>query len=259
MMEIVSRKMEKGDVQKLLEIYQKFAERYVGCIRRDLRYYRKFLRKQDDLRWVVLDKNNRLIGYVLGRYEKRRKRGRITEIVVDPHYDFSTVAKLLVEKLQSVFIEKNAAVIDAASIKNPFYAKVFPDLGFFDVKTDGVFMYTVLDVSKFLHEISPILATRLKNVEDWNGLIQIRCDEYNLLFRKDLEEVEEHFWTNMQPDCNIALDKDTLTRLLLGVVDVLNLYKTGKITIKAKFTDEKTEQILKALFPKPQFLALDYW
>ncbi len=71
--------------------------------------------------------------------------------------------------------------------------------------------------------------------------------------------MEEYFWTNVEVDCQIDLDKDTLAKLLLGVVDIMDAHETNKVTTETKLSNEKTKQLLKTLFPKNQFLALDYW
>jgi N-acetylglutamate synthase-like GNAT family acetyltransferase len=259
MTRIALRKMEKGDVQRLLDLYQRFAEQYVGCSRRDVEHYRKLLRKKSDLRWVALDENNKVIGYALGHYEKWAKRGNINRVVVDPDYDFTTVAKALVAKLQSILIQKGAAAIYVGVIRNPFYSEVFPDMGFLKFDTDGVFMYTLLDVTKFLHEITPIIAKRLKRIEGWSGLIQIQCGGHSLFLKKERGEVKEYFWTNVEVDCEVVLDEDTLVKLLLGAMDVMDAQEARRVIVRTNFDDKKSERLLRIIFSKNQFLALDYW
>ncbi|MBX5327164.1 MAG: GNAT family N-acetyltransferase [Candidatus Bathyarchaeia archaeon] len=58
---------------------------------------------------------------------------------------------------------KGAAVVYAAHIRNPYYPRIFSKLGFFDVETDGVFMYTVVDPAKFLKTSYPSSLTDLND------------------------------------------------------------------------------------------------
>lgn len=91
-------------------------------------------------------------------------------------------------------------MIYAGSIRNPAYAKVFPKLGFFDVEERGVFMYTILDVPKFLREISPITAKRLQQLKEWKGLLQLQCENHSIFFRKQNENIETLLWTSQKPN-----------------------------------------------------------
>ncbi len=258
-MQFQTRQMQLDDSEQLQEIYQRFILDYMGPVRHKLKVFRRMARKKDNLRWVALDEQGKIVGYILSTYVKGRRLGRINEIIVDPNYGFETVARLLVDKVCNILLEKGAAVIHAASIRNPHYPQIFPKLGFFDVETDGVFMFAITDVAKFLDEITPIITRRLKKMKDWNGWLQISCEENSRFFRKDNEDVRTFMWTNYDVDCKISLEADILANVLLGVIGVQEAWTKGKIKVKAELHKDKVKKLLVILFPKKQFLALDYW
>jgi len=206
-----------------------------------------------------LDGQGKIVGYISSTYVKGRRLGRINEIIVDPNYDFETVARLLVDKVYNIFLEKGAAVIHAASIRNPHYLQVFAKLGFFVMETDGTFMFAITDVAKFLDEIKPIIIRRLRRVHNWNGWLQMSCEEDNRFFRKDGEDVQSFMWTNHDVNCKISLKADVLAKVLLDAVDAQEAWAAGMIEVEATLRKDKVNELLAVLFPKKQFLALDYW
>jgi hypothetical protein len=216
-------------------------------------------KKKDNLRWVALGERERIIGYIMASYMKGRRLGRIHEIITAPEHDFTTVARRLVEKVHNILLEKGAAMIQVASIRNSYYPQIFPKLGFFNVETDGVFMYTIIDSAKFLDEISPIIANRLKQFKDWNGLLQITLEENNKYFKKDDENLQLLYSTNYNPDCKISLTSNALVSLLLGIVDMQRAWKDGLAKVETTLSHDKVSKLLTVLFPKQQFLAFDYW
>jgi hypothetical protein len=253
------RLMQPSDAEKLQRFYEQFVLNFAGSAKRQPRQFQNMVRKRDNLRWVALNEQGEITGYISAAYAKGRRTGRITEIIIDPKYDFQTVAGVLVDKIHSVFLEKGAAQIQAGTIQNPDYSKIFPKLSFWRIKTDGVFMYAITDVSRFLSEITPILVQRLKRLTDWNGLIRIACENHHRLFKKEGETVQALLSTNHLLDCDITLETGGLIRVLLGTIDVQNAWSEGLITVKTDLPKNKTTELLLTLFPKKQFLTFDYW
>ncbi len=258
-MQMRIREMKKEDAEQLLSVYSRFAKEYVGLASRDLKTYKRQLRRKENMGWVALNQKGNIIGYVTARFDKRKREARISEIVIDPDKDFEQIAKPLVNKAYKSLLEKKPAVISAGSIRNPHYAKIFPKLGFFDVEPSGVFMYAILDIPKFLTEISPILANRLKQLKQWNGLLQLECEEHSLFIRKRQDNIETLIWTNQTPDFKIALNLELLTKLLFGIANPTESFKTGQIKIETTLNEKGTSQILTSAFPKRQFLIMDFW
>ena len=226
---------------------------------RDIKTYKRLLRRKENLGWVALNQKSNIIGYVTARFDKRKREARIREIVINPNKDFEQIAKRLVDKAYKSLLEKKPAVISAGSIRNPSYAKIFPQLGFFDVESTGIFMYAILDIPKFLFEISLVLANRLKQLNQWNGLLQLECEEHSFFIKKQQENIETLIWTNQKPDLKITLNRSLLTRLLFRIANPVESFKTRQLKIETTLNEKETSQILTTFFPKRQFLIMDFW
>mgnify|MGYP001047062752 CR=1 FL=1 len=253
------RRMVRGDAEKLLKMCESFVQDYVGPLERNIKFYQRTARKKDNLLWVAANKKGQIVGYILAFYNKRRKMGIITEIVVDPSLDFVSVAKVLVEKVYCILVEKGAATIQALTMLNPKYSQIFPDMGFFRVEKQDVFMFATNNVPRFLDEVKPILATRLKKVQGWNGTLELRCDEHSIFYKKNGDEVQLYDWTNQDVDCRILIDEYTLASVLLGVTDGEAALINKKIQVETSLSKSKSKELLVNLFPKRQFLAFNFW
>jgi len=258
-MEITPRQATEEDAQQMLRVYDDFAKQFVGSASRTIRNFRTMLRKKDNINWVALDQQEQIIGYIHARLEKRLNRGEFREIVVHPKHAFEHVAKPLVEKVHSAFLEKKVSAITAGSIRNPAYEKLFPALGFFESESTNVFMYAVLNVQKFLNELSQVVINRLKHLEDWNGVTQIECEGHSLFVQKANEKVQPIVWTNQPVNLKITLPRELLIKLVFGTADPLELHKNGQLKVETTESPEKVNRLLKTLFPKAQFLIMDYW
>jgi hypothetical protein len=191
--------------------------------------------------------------------DKRMNRGDFQEIVVDPKYDYVEVAKPLVKKVSAVFMEKKVSCITAGSNRNPWYDKLFSESGFLDFDSVDVFMYGILDVQKFMSEVSPVFVNRLKQVNDWKGLAQIECDGHSVFLRRTEKAVETPVWTNEPVDLKVALSRDVLAKLIFGVLDSVELHRSGQLKVEVAENKAKTDRLLRVLFPKVGFLILDHW
>jgi hypothetical protein len=258
-MQLQVRQMLREDAKQLQSLFERFASEYVGPLARDIKFFRRAVRKKDELKWVALDQKEQIVGYVIASYDKRRRAGRINELVVDPKQDFSLAGKLLAEKAQSILIEKGAAVIRAYTMRNPGYLRVFPELGFLRIETSGLFMLAVNNVSRFLHEVEPIIVARLKRVQEWNGILELRCGESSVYFRKVGDDVQFIDWTNCDVDYKIAVGANTLGEILLGATQSEEALKDGRINVETSLSEEKAKELATLLFPKPQFLAVNFW
>jgi hypothetical protein len=253
------RQMVRGDAEQLLKISESFVQDYVGPLERNVKFYHRVARRKDGLRLVAINPKGQIAGYITASYFKGRRMGRINEIVVDSSLDFASVAGLLVEKVYNTIVEKGAATIQAPTMLNPKYAQIFPDMGFFKVETQDVFMFATNNVPRFLDEIKPIIANRLKKIQDWNGTLELKCGEHSIFFKKDGNKVHLYDWTNHDVDYRILMDEHTLAAVLLGVTEGETELKERNIQIETTFAKEKVKELLVNLFPKRQFLAFNFW
>lgn len=253
------REVRKEDAEQLLSIYCRFAKEYVGLVSRDIKTYRRILRRKENISWVALNQKGNIVGYVTARFDKRKREARIREIVVDPDKDFKQIAGLLVNKAYKSLLEKKPAVIHTGSIRNPHYAEIFPQLGFFDMESTGVFMYAILDIPKFLTEISPVLTNPIKRLKKWNGLLQLQCEEHSLFIKKQEGDIETLILTNQKADFRIMLSRGLLTELLFGIEESVESFRKGKLKVETALNEKETVQILATIFPKKEFLIMDFW
>lgn len=151
------------------------------------------------------------------------------------------------------------AAIIAGSVRNPAYEKLFPKLGFSEYESMDVFMYSVLNVQKFLNELSPVFAAHLKHLKKWNGTVQIECEGHSIFLEKVYENVQRIVWTSRPADLKVMLTSDLLSKLIFGTVDANEAYLTGQLKIEALRKKEVADQLLETLFPNKQFLIMDFW
>jgi len=253
------RTASRQDVEKMLQLYDSFMRDFVGSAARTSKPFVRMLRKNDNITYVALDAQDRIAGYVHAAFEKRNRTGEVREIVVDPRHDFKQVASLLIERVSADFKRKKVAAIVAASLRNPAYERIFPELGFMESESMGVFMYAILDSQKILDELQPVFAARLRGVEGWNGLAQIQCDERSLFLEKTTAGVHQIVWTNQPVDFKVGLSRTVLVKLIFGVADALECRKNGQLKMEMTASEAKAVKLLERLFPRNQFLTMDYW
>lgn len=258
-MDLRVRQATMGDKEQMLQLYSSYTKQFVGSASRTLKPYRRMLRRKDNINYVALDNQDRLAGYVWASFQEKDRAGEFREIIVDPKHDFEQVANCLIEKVNAVFAEKKAAVIFAGSVRNPAYEKIFPKLGFFESESMGVFMYAVLDVERLLNELKPVFENRLNKARNWKGLAAIECDEHSLCINKASEGARHVIWTNEPVDFKVKLSKAILTRLIFGVADPIECLENGEVTVESTVSREKTSILLRYLFPRSQFLMMDFW
>lgn len=253
------REAKREDIPELLSLYNQFTKTFVGSASRTLEDFRRFLRRKDNLNWVTIDEQKRIAGYARAHLEKRSNRGEFAEIIVNPSCDFEQVAKPLAEKIHSMFVKKKVLSITAGSIRNPEFEKIFPALGFFESESMGVFMYAILDTQKFLNEMQSTFTNRLKQLKEKSVLIQVECEGGSIFLQKTNETVQPFIFTNQPVDFKVALTREALTKLVFGIADSEESLKTGQIKVETNLSQQKSNHLLKTLFPRKQFLIMDYW
>jgi N-acetylglutamate synthase-like GNAT family acetyltransferase len=253
------RVASRQDIEEMLQLYSSFTRDFVGAAARTSKSFVRMLRKKDNINYVALNSQNRIVGYVHATLEKKNRTGEFREIIVDPKHDFEQVARLLIERVNADFSKRKVAAIIAASLRNPVYERIFPKLGFMESESKGVFMYAILDSQKLLNELQPVFAARLRGAEGWNGLAQIQCDEHSLFLEKTTAGVQQIVWTNQPVDFKVGLNGSILVKLIFGVADVLECRKNGQLKMETTAGEARAVKLLERLFPKSQFLTMDYW
>jgi len=258
-MQIQVREARKEDAQQMLDLYTDFAREFAGPASRTIKTYTRMLRRKERVNLIAFDERGKMVGYVSSRFEKRQREGRIDEIVVHPSHDFEQVAKPLVEASYNTLLKKKPAIIVARSLRNPQYEKIFPALGFLASESTDVFMYAILNTQRFLNELAPVFVSRLKKIEKWNGLTQIECEGHSLILSKTKENVEPLVWTNHHVDFKVILTRDTLTKLIFSVAGPLETLMSNNLRVETTVSQEFRNCLLRTLFPRRQFLIMDYW
>ena len=253
------RQMQPSDAEKLHRLYERFVLKFVGAAKRQPRRFQNVARRRDNLRWIALSEEAEIIGYIVATYLKGRRTGRIGEIIVDPECNFETVARVLVDKIHDVLLEKGAAQIQAFAMQDPSCSRIFPSLGFWHMRPDGVFMYAITNVEQFLGEIAPIIIKRLGRLTKWNGMLRIACENHHIQLKKDGETVQALSSANYPSDCDIIMNASCLIRVLLGAIEVQNALSEDLITVRTDLSAHETNKLLLTLFPRKEFLTFDYW
>lgn len=253
------RKATSLDKEQMLQLYSSHTKDFVGSASRTLKSYTKMLRRKDNIIYVALDNKDQFAGYVHASFEKKERAGEFREIIVDPKHNFEQVATCLIEKVNTDFAARKAAVVMAGSLRNPAYEKIFPRLGFFESASMGVFMYAVLDVDRFLNELKPVFENRLNEIKSWRGTVAIECDEHSLFLDKIGEAVRHVVWTNKPVDFKVKLSTAVLIRLIFGVADPVQCLNSEELKVESTTGIEQIRALLVHLFPRRQFLIMDFW
>lgn len=264
-MKIQLREARKEDIPRMLELYNKFSRQFVGVAYRDRRAFRLMLRKEDKsyptdlINWVAVEGGNHIIGYAHARFYRRSKWGDIIEIVVDAEEGFQEIAQKLIEKINDVLVKKKATVVTSYFVQTPAYEKIFADLDFFELKTNDIFMFSILDSRTLLMEIESIFLRRLERMKRWEGLVQIECEKNDIFIRRTKEGVETPVWTNQPIDLKITSELESLIQLVFGIMDPIETLKSNRIKVKTSLGQKERDRLLRSLFPEQQFLIMDYW
>ncbi len=258
-MKFTVRQAKAEDAVPMLRLYNRFTQQFVGSALRSIKPFRKMLRRKDNVSFVALDSRSQIIGYAYARFEKRFNRGEFREIVIDPEHDVELIAQQLAERVNAEFVRRKVSSITAGSVRNPLYEKVFQKLGFLESESNGVFMYGILNVSGFLKEIAPVFANRLRQLKSWSGLVQMDCEGHSLFLQKTGGKVESIVWTNEPVRLKAVVSRELLVRLIFGIADPVESFRRGQFRLEHSLSSGQVNRVLKALFPKTQFLIMDYW
>jgi N-acetylglutamate synthase-like GNAT family acetyltransferase len=258
-METKLRQARKEDIATLLQIYDRFIMKFVGSAARTHRTFYRMLTRKDNFTCVATDKKDQIMGYIHGRVSKRSNRGEFEEIVVDTGHDFEDVATFLVEKMNDILMQKRVSSIFAGSLRDPAFDRIFPKLGFSTFESLSVFMYSVLNVQKFLNELSPVFVSRLQRFKRWSGTVQLECEGHSIFLEKAKDSVQPVVLTNQQVDFKASLPVGLLTKLIFGTVKVGEARRAGQLKIECLDDKETADKMLVTLFPKRQFLIMDSW
>ena len=253
------RPARRQDADQMLQVYQSFTGQFVGSAARTVKSFHRLLTGKNNVNLVAHDNQGHITGYILARLEKQANRGEFREIAVCAEHDFMKVARPLVETVRSVFIEKKVAALQAASIRNPWFEKLFPEYGFFESENVGVFMYAVLDAAKLLNDLSPVFLKRLKEVKNWVGSVQMECEGHWILLSKTEKGTERINYADGLIDIRVELNTKILTKLIFGVAEIQESIRKGELEVKSSVDETTTNQVLGHLFPQRQFLIMDYW
>jgi N-acetylglutamate synthase-like GNAT family acetyltransferase len=258
-MDIMVRQAKREDAQQMLQVYNNFIRSFVGSASRTVKSFTRILSRKDNLNWVAVDKQNRIVSYLYSRLEKSGNRVEIREIVFDSDCDFELVGTLLVEKAIAAFKEKKVSSIEVGSLRNPVYEKLFPKLGFFESESNDVFMYAITNVPKFLNEISEVFIRRLKPLQNWSGLVQIDCEGHSLYLEKSDAGAQQIVWTNQPVSFKVEVTRELLIKLLFGLVNPVELHRRGQLKLETTESSVKASRLLRLLFSEKQFLIMDHW
>jgi N-acetylglutamate synthase-like GNAT family acetyltransferase len=258
-MDFTVRQARREDAQQMLQVYNNFILTYVGSASRTVKSFTRILRRKDHLNWVALDKQYQVVGYLFAWLDKRTNSVEIREIVVDPEHDFESMGKLLVERASAAFIEKKVSMIEVGSLRNPAYERLFLELGFLESESNDVFMYAIMNVPKFLNEISEVFISRLKPLQNWNGLVQIDCEGHGLYLEKNNAGVQQIVWTNQPVSFKVEVTRELLMKLLFGLVNPVESHRRGQLKLETAESSVKANRLLRVLFPEKQFLIMDHW
>lgn len=75
------RQATMGHKEQMLQLYTGYARHFVGSTSRTLKPYRRMLRRKENVNYVALDNQDRLVGYVWASFEEKERAGEFREII----------------------------------------------------------------------------------------------------------------------------------------------------------------------------------
>jgi len=195
---------------------------------------------------LVAYRGRRLVGYVQaeGRGEER---AWIHELAVAPGKRRQEIAAALVTRLQRLLKENGAKSVAAYRAIDHLEPLLEP-LGYVRRETGGVDMFKLIDLPRFLEEITSLLERRMEKT-DWTGTIALRGEKHRatLAIRNGRVRVPRRL--PARPDITLWGSDATITRIVAGIHTLYEPYLQLDLEITPAL-NQQVVQLLETLFPR---------
>jgi len=190
-------------------------------------------------------RGRKLVAYVTA--DAREDRAWIDELAVANCDDRDEVARYLLASLHGLFVRRGAKSVSVRA-RGGLPTDLLQSLGYASRRSGGVSMFKLIDLPRFLEEITPLLERRIAK-NDWAGTIVLRGEEHRaaLTIRKARVKVRPRL--PARPDITLEGSDAAITRIVAGIHSPLEPYLQLDLRITPALNSHVLE-LLETIFPR---------
>ena|GEM_PF-929560 len=202
----------------------------------------------------IAEKDGEMLGYAQATRGRSKEEAYFQEIFlrkVEHREDIGAALLCALHNDLAAHGFKKINMIQAQLMEDQFLRKLFHSSGYSSRRTDGVYMFKIINLPMLLEEISPLLSKRLKDSDykDWHGRIGIAGHQHRASLTVENGEVSISEEGLDDADILISANDDTVTKIILGRITPFEAYLQLELSVQPVVNDGITG-LLDTVFPR---------
>ncbi len=238
-----------GDEVKMAELANEFYSAMLGEGRaraKRRRLFNNYIR--------IAEKDREMLGYAQVTCFRSNEEAYFEEIFlkkVERREDIGAALLCALHNDLAAHGFKKISMFQAQLMEDEFLRKLFYSSGYSSRRTDGVYMFKIINLPMLLDEISPLLSRRLKDSDykDWHGRIGIAGHQHRASLTVENGQVSISEGGLDDADILISAGDDTITKIILGRITPFEAYLQTDLSIQPAINDGVTG-LLDRVFPR---------
>jgi putative sterol carrier protein len=246
---LLIRSYSPGDEVKMAELAN---ERYSAMLGEDRARAKR--RRLFNTYIKIAEKDGEMLGYAQATRGRSKEEAYFQEIFlkkVDHREHIGTALLCALHNDLAAHGFKKISMFQAQLMEDEFLRKLFYSSGYSSRRTDGVYMFKIINLPMLLDEISPLLSKRLKDSDykDWHGRIGIAGHQHkaSLTVENGVVSISEEGFDDA--DILISADDDIITKIIVGRITPFDAYLQTDLSVQPAVNDGITG-LLDTVFPR---------